>query len=325
MELDPHPEELLDLALKNGLLEVEQQVLDRHLAVCVACVAHLTLIRASQAAWIPQPWDSQSDRKTVDYVLDRVERSRWPVFSLRRRPWFALAGGLLLAFGGMASASWWHTRGPDQKAVHAPIPSASDIASVPHGAPVPHRLAKAQLEASLALQPEAPSVFQPEEQALSSSDGSEKKQTEKKQSAPRATRVPPSAALLFEQASALRTHNKPDEAISVFHRLQQLFPKSRESRISFAVAGGILLDRGRPVEALAQFDQHLAQRGEASEEALAGRAAALRRVGRLSDERETWERLLGAYPKSVYAHQAKERLSQLRRPQEALPGPGPSP
>jgi tetratricopeptide (TPR) repeat protein len=131
--------------------------------------------------------------------------------------------------------------------------------------------------------------------------------------------VQPSAASLFEHASALRDRNRVDEAIAVYRKLQQRFPETRESRISYAVAGRMLLDRGRPAQALAQFDRHLAHGGEASQEALAGRATALGQMGRLAAEGETWQRLLDSYPGTVYASQAKERLSQMRRPQEAVP------
>jgi outer membrane protein assembly factor BamD (BamD/ComL family) len=43
-------------------------------------------------------------------------------------------------------------------------------------------------------------------------------------------------------------------------------------------------------------------------------------MGRLSAERETWQRLLDSYPGTVYASQAKERLSQMHRPLQAVPG-----
>jgi tetratricopeptide (TPR) repeat protein len=135
-----------------------------------------------------------------------------------------------------------------------------------------------------------------------------------------APRAQPSAASLFAQASTLRDRNRVDDAIAVFRKLQQLFPTTRESRVSFAVAGRMLLDRGRPLQALAQFDQHLARGGEASEEALAGRAAALGQMGRLSAERETWQRLLDSYPGTIYATQARQRLSEVRRPQKSVPG-----
>jgi tetratricopeptide (TPR) repeat protein len=137
-------------------------------------------------------------------------------------------------------------------------------------------------------------------------------------------RVQPSASSLFEQASALRARGRLDDSVTVFRKLQQLFPRSRECRLSYALVGRMLLDRGRPAQALAQFDQHLAQEGEASEEALAGRATALGEMGRVSAERESWQRLLGSYPKSVYASQARDRLFQMRRLEEVFPAGDPS-
>jgi outer membrane protein assembly factor BamD (BamD/ComL family) len=43
-------------------------------------------------------------------------------------------------------------------------------------------------------------------------------------------------------------------------------------------------------------------------------------MGRLSAERETWQKVLDSYPGTVYASQAQERLSQMHRPQEAMAG-----
>jgi TolA-binding protein len=43
-------------------------------------------------------------------------------------------------------------------------------------------------------------------------------------------------------------------------------------------------------------------------------------MGRVSTERETWQKLLDSYPGTVYASQARERLAQMRRLPESLPG-----
>jgi tetratricopeptide (TPR) repeat protein len=138
-------------------------------------------------------------------------------------------------------------------------------------------------------------------------------------SSARTARVLFSASALFEQASALRARNRLDDSMAVFRKLQQLFPQSRECRLSYALVGRMLLDRGHPAQALAQFDRHLAQGGEVAEEALAGRAAALGQLGRVSAERESWQRLLNSYPSSVYAGQAKNRLMQIRHSEEVFP------
>ena len=193
-----------------------------------------------------------------------------------------------MALGSVASAALWYRQAP----VHEQVPAQATMARPAARTPAPSGPA-------LALS-EAPSAGQDE-------------LIDERPSLPRAPRVQPSAALLFARASDLRDRNRADEAIAVFRKLQQLFPKTRESRVSFAVAGRMLLDRGRPAQALAQFDRHLAYGGEASQEALAGRAIALGQMGRLSAERETWQRMLDSYPGTVYTSQARERLAQTRR------------
>ncbi|MGA7744974.1 MAG: tetratricopeptide repeat protein [Polyangia bacterium] len=293
MNLDLHPEEAIDRALKGEISESEQRALAQHLATCSACEAHLALVRSAQEACVPQPWGSRLNGLAVDQALAQFGRARWPwaVFSPGRRHWVLATAGLLLAVGGVASAALW----PRQDSAREPV-------LVTVGRPAkrtPAQLAMAVSESPSSL----PAEIMDERPSL-----------------PRAPRVQPSAASLFEQASSLRDRNRVDEAIAVFRKLQQLFPKTRESRISYAVAGRMLLDRGRPAQALVQFDQHLANGGEASEEALAGRATALGQMGRLPAERETWQRLLDSHPGTVYASQAKERLSQIRRSQEAVPG-----
>jgi hypothetical protein len=73
------------------------------------------------------------------------------------------------------------------------------------------------------------------------------------------------------------------------------------------------LDRA-PQEALALFDGYLANAsgGTLEEEALAGRALALGRLGRASEEERAWALLIGKYPDSVYVPQAKARLGKGR-------------
>jgi Tetratricopeptide repeat len=294
MNLDLHPEEAIDRALKGGISESEQQALAQHLATCSACEAHLALARSAQEAGAPQPWGSRLNSLAVDQALAHFGRARWPwvFFSPGRRHWVLATAGVLLAVGGVASAALWHR----QDFAREPVLAA--MARPAERTPTRSRQAVASVESPSSL----PAVL-----------------TDERPSLVRTPRAQPSAASLFEQASSLRERNRVDEAIAVFRKLQQLFPKTRESRISYAVAGRMLLDRGRPAQALAQFDQHLANGGEASEEALAGRATALGQMGRLSAERETWQRLLDTHPGTVYTSQAKERLSQMRRSQEAVP------
>ncbi|MGB8293817.1 MAG: tetratricopeptide repeat protein [Polyangia bacterium] len=295
MNLEVHPEAALDRALAGDLSEAEERVLSQHLATCRACEAHLALARSRQEARTPQPWGRHLDSLAVDCALDYFERRRWSTlfFLPGRRRWLLATAGMLMAVGSVASAAWFHGR----RAASEPILAQVTAARLPTRMPSRPALA-------LAETPESPQPEITDEGSIPT----------------RTPRARPSAASLFEQASALRDRNRVDEAIAVFRKLQQLFPSTREARISFAVAGRMLLDRGRPAQALAQFDQHLAHGGEAPEAALAGRATALGQMGRSSLERAAWQRVLDSYPGTVYASQAKERLAQMHRPQEAALG-----
>ena len=294
MDSEAHPEEALDRALRGQLSRTEQRALEEHLAACSACEAHLAFARSRQKV---QPWGGRLNSLAVDYALAHFGRARWPalLFWPPRRRWLLATAGMLMALGSVASAALWYGQNPAHEQVapqRAMVRPAARTAAPPRTAVA---LSEAPSSEQAELIDESPMLA-------------------------RAPRVQLSAALLFAQASYLRDRNRADEAIAVFRKLQQLFPKTRESRISFAVAGRMLLDRGRPAQALAQFDQHLAYAGEASQEALAGRATALGQMGRLSAERETWEKLLDSYPGTVYASQARERLSQTRRLPGAIPG-----
>ncbi len=298
-ETDPdlHPEELLDRAVQGRLGPGHRQVLDRHLSACRACAAHLALIRSARSIDAPEPWDDLLNRRAVEGALAWGQRrGRRGLFAAPPwRRWALVTAAMLLAFGGVAGATWWRVRRATSEAggyPHAVISIAatrsarkvatrtSEPAAEPHAAPPP------------SLAPAAP-ASRPAPHELA--------------------RTQPSAASLFERASALREQNSPEQAIAVFRRLQRLYPTARASRLSFALAGRLLLDTGHPAQAIEQFDQHLARRGEAAEEALAGRASAQARLGLRAAERETWRTLLAEYPKTVYAPRAKNRLAELER------------
>jgi tetratricopeptide (TPR) repeat protein len=121
------------------------------------------------------------------------------------------------------------------------------------------------------------------------------------------------ASELFERAGKLRRQGRAEAAISVYRRLQETFPDAREAQLSFALAGQLLLERGRPKDALAQFDRHPRIGGDVGEEALAGRATALEQLRRDADAIAVWKSLLERYPGSVYAARARGRLAELTR------------
>ena len=274
-----HPEVALDMALAGTLPAAERRDLDLHLAACAACAAHLSAAQRVRPTLAEQPWDEQLDRQAVDRAMTGLFRPRFAWLTSRRgfRVEFALAG--LILFGGLAGATLWRSHRPSPVPVLLPEPS--DEARL--GLPVP-----VQAEPSLVA---APASSEPVGQ--------------------RSARAQPSAAALFAQALALRGEGKVDAAIATHLRLQRLYPAARETRLSFALAGRLLLERGSSEQALAQFNQYLARPGDVAEEALVGRATALGRLGRSAAEAAAWREVLERHPGSVYASHARKRLAAL--------------
>jgi TolA-binding protein len=135
---------------------------------------------------------------------------------------------------------------------------------------------------------------------------------------PAADPTPPSSAKpssspddLFSRANAARRARDYDDAIRLYQRLQKEHRGSREAQVSRVALGRLLLDeRDRPKQALRLFDAYLKQAptGSLAEEATAGRALALGKLGKNQAEREAWEQLLHQFPGSAYAKRARARL-----------------
>ena len=301
MTADHHPEELIDRARRGALDPEQRSTLDRHLATCAACAAHLTHGARFEQELAPQPRDESLQRRSVEAAMLRMQRS--PVDRRRAWPrWFRLAAaGVLLASGVTATAAIVARRMSARSTVDSLVPR--DVApAAARPAPIP----AAARPAPAAVSPDPP---EPAESPRPSA------------TPPRAAPVRPTvtAAALFERAGKLSREGHPDAAIAAYRHLQRTFPDARETRLSFALAGQLLLERGRPSEALAQFDRHPRVDGavggdvdgDVGEEALAGRAAALEQLHRTGDAIAAWKSLLDRYPGSVYAGRARARLAQL--------------
>jgi len=288
MRADEHPEELIDRARRGGLAPDEQAALERHLAGCAVCAGQLSLAQRFEQELAPQARDELLYQRAVDGAIQRMQRS--PAAG-RTRPlprwarWAAAAA--LLAFAVTGAAAVIKRRLSPRPPVQAPVPT------------VEPRAARAPAEAPVAPEPPPAKV------------------------AP-STRASPhpvvTAGALFEQAEKLRREGHANAAILTYRRLQGKFPATSEARLSFALAGQLLLAQGRPGDALVQFDRHLSlgdQEGEGGvgEEALAGRATALEQLHRASEAVAAWKSLLARYPRSVYAGRARARLEQLTKQQ----------
>jgi TolA-binding protein len=118
------------------------------------------------------------------------------------------------------------------------------------------------------------------------------------------------ASSVFERANAARRHGDVGAAAAAYRDLQSRFPSSSEARLSIALLARMQLDRGDAAGALSGFETYLRTGdGALREEAMAGRALALQRMGRIDEARQAWGDLLRAYPRSSYARFA-EKLRQ---------------
>ena len=134
--------------------------------------------------------------------------------------------------------------------------------------------------------------------------------------APAVAPVPTTASGLFESANAARRSGDTVTALARYDALESQFPSTREAHVAKATTGKLLLDRGDSASALARFDAYLASgAAELREEAMAGRATALERLGRSDEESRAWEALVATYPGTPYGTHARARIAASpRRP-----------
>ncbi len=120
---------------------------------------------------------------------------------------------------------------------------------------------------------------------------------------------------LLRAANQARRARAFAEADRLYTDLQARFPGSRAARTSRVPHARLLLDTlDRPADAFASFSAYLDAdpRGTLSEEALVGRAQALRRLGREVEARDAWRSLLVRFPESVHAPTAHDQIAEVR-------------
>jgi tetratricopeptide (TPR) repeat protein len=119
------------------------------------------------------------------------------------------------------------------------------------------------------------------------------------------------AAALFAAANSERKLGNVAGALSSYEELERRFPNTAEARLSHVLVARLLLRRGDFSGGLAHFDAYLAvdRNGALVEEALQGRAQALRALGRATEERQALRELIERFPNSIQARAAKERLA----------------
>jgi TolA-binding protein len=130
------------------------------------------------------------------------------------------------------------------------------------------------------------------------------------------TRPDPSASALFASANSDREQGKHVVATREYRELLEDFPNAPEADLSRATLGRLLLDDGDAMAALPLFDAYL-QKNETGaaaalrEETMVNRATALERLHRSGEEADAWQALLSAYPQSLHAERARDRLKEI--------------
>jgi tetratricopeptide (TPR) repeat protein len=296
--LEDHPEDLLDLASRAPLTRAQRHVMNEHLAVCPPCAMQMRMARRARLAARSTAQTLSSNPRAVARAIERAQRLGWRRSALgRKRALFGL--GVLFLSSGAFAASWLAVRGtPDTPALAS---RASVVAVTPRsGSPASDRLESA--EEPLVEPAAAPRTL-------------------------RARTDLQTARGLFARARDLRLGGDSDGALKIYRKLQRDYAETRESHLSYLVVGRLWLERGRPDLAVRQFTQYLERGGAAVEEALAGRATALGRLDRRSDEMADLNRILRDFPTSVYGNRARARLEELGHaadrsaPSPALPEP----
>ena len=127
-----------------------------------------------------------------------------------------------------------------------------------------------------------------------------------------ATKRSEGPADLLSRAQELKMAKEWEKAASAYGNLISSFPKSGAAKSALVSLGKLELNKlGRPNMALKRFDQYLKGGGTLSQEAMYGKAAALRKMGLKQQEKETLTRFVELFPNSVEYQSAARRLKEL--------------
>jgi hypothetical protein len=325
--VDLHPEDLLEKDAAGELDATERARLDAHVERCVACrleqklradfsaelaielpgeafglvaqeaVRHQEAARESRISLSAQSdGASPSTRRSIMRPRRRRARAVW-LFAAA----VLLVGGVAAAMG-LRDGDWPRLMRGDPAVVPAPaeVPTAEPV----H--PKVHHVA-------------SPLPVLPEPTAEASSDTPEPIAPPMPPVHVGAQHLAPAAGLplngpaeLLDAESRARRRGEYGTALDVHKDLEARYPTSREAQVSREIVGRLLLDRGDPVGALANFDSYLAAgSGDLRQEAMVGRATALDRLGRGDEAARGWADLLTAFPDTPYAPHARERSESL--------------
>ncbi len=119
------------------------------------------------------------------------------------------------------------------------------------------------------------------------------------------------AAALLRTAREQRSSGQSAAALATYQRLRRSHPASAEATTVLVPMGKLQLGLGQPTQALTSFDQYLGSGGPLAPEALGGKIAALRSLGRPAEERAAIRAYLSRYPRGFAAPRLRARLTEL--------------
>jgi ferric-dicitrate binding protein FerR (iron transport regulator) len=114
-------------------------------------------------------------------------------------------------------------------------------------------------------------------------------------------------------ARSLRASGDFRRAADVYRRIHAANPQSPTGRAALVSLGELLLSLNDAHGALSAFDSYLVGGGALAQEALFGRARALRTLKRPAEERAAIDRFLGAYPNAPQSRVLRSRLAAMKK------------
>jgi ferric-dicitrate binding protein FerR (iron transport regulator) len=152
--------------------------------------------------------------------------------------------------------------------------------------------------------------------ALLSLSGSIERQQSNPSSAPKAGDLrgaPAAPPDMLGYARSLRASGDFRRAADVYRRIHAADPQSPSGRAALVSLGELLLSLNDAQGALSAFDSYLVRGGSLAQEALFGRARALRTLNRPAEERAVIDRFLAAYPNAPQSRVLRSRLATMKK------------
>jgi hypothetical protein len=314
--VDLHPDDLLDRDACDSLSPAEGERLERHLEKCSTCRMERQIRADFRREAEPLHAEIDVPRLLSEALyLGRDVRPR----PRRHRPpsrwrWSTLLVAAVLFVAGVAAGTWRQISAvPTDAFVTLPSYARpfSSRARATNGTGPTRLVAVAAPPAMTVLMlPSEPAPVLPSP-PVAVMPAASKIASHRKTSDSSVRSSLPDAAELFARANDARRAGERADAAELYRVLVRSFPGSPEARESRAVMGRMLLDDGDANAALRSFDDYLRAAGVLREDVMVDRALALARLGRWREEANEWTSLLRAYPSSVHAERARERLLQL--------------